>query len=44
MEGVPKSQGFDVVLVVIEKLTKFAHFLPLKHPYTAHQVAQLFFD
>lgn len=44
MEGLPSSQGYEVILVVINKFTKFAHFLPLKHPYTALQVAQLFFD
>ena len=44
IEGLPKSQGFSVILVVVDRLTKFAHFLPVKHPYTAATIAQLFMD
>jgi hypothetical protein len=29
--------------VVIEKFTKYAHFLPLFHPYTALSIAQIYF-
>ncbi|KAL5759632.1 hypothetical protein ACOSQ2_018470 [Xanthoceras sorbifolium] len=44
IEGLPRSAGKDTILVVIDRLTKYAHFLALTHPYTAPQVAQLFLD
>ncbi|WVZ77328.1 LOW QUALITY PROTEIN: hypothetical protein U9M48_025207 [Paspalum notatum var. saurae] len=42
IEGLPKSKNHDTILVVVDKLTKYAHFLPLTHPYTAFTVAQVF--
>jgi hypothetical protein len=44
IEGLPKSRGNNVILVVVNRLTKYAHFLPLAHPYSAQKVADLFID
>ena len=42
MKGFPKSQGFEVILVVVDWLTKYAHFVPVSHPYTAAMIASLY--
>lgn len=44
IEGLPMSQGKTAIMVVVDRYSKFAHFVPLQHPFTAPKVAQLFFD
>lgn len=44
VEGLSKSEGYDTIMVVVDRFTKFAHFVPLRHPFTATQVAKVFWD
>ncbi|PNY04175.1 hypothetical protein L195_g000590 [Trifolium pratense] len=40
--GLPKVGGVDTIMVVVDRLTKYAHFIPVNHPYTAKSIAELF--
>ena len=42
--GLPKSGNKSVIMVVMDFLSKYAHFCALQHPFTASTVAQLFMD
>lgn len=42
IEGLPKSNVMDIILVVVDRLSKYAHFIPLKDPFNARLVAELF--
>jgi hypothetical protein len=44
VEGLPKSNGKEVILVVVNRLTKYSHFIPLSHPYTVNSVITAFVD
>lgn len=40
----PKSKGKQILMVVVDKPSKYAHFVALSHPYIAQSVAQTFID
>jgi hypothetical protein len=44
IEGLPQSGSFNAILVVVDKFSKFSHFLPLRHPFTAASIAKVFVD
>ena len=43
MEALPRVNGKSVILSVVDHFSKYCHFIPMAHPYTAESVAQLFF-
>ena len=43
--GLPRTQkGYDSIWVIVDRLTKSAHFLPVRSTYSAAQYARLFLD
>ncbi|WVZ88944.1 hypothetical protein U9M48_035411 [Paspalum notatum var. saurae] len=41
--GLPKTQsGFDSIWVIVDRLSKVAHFIPVKERYTGQDLAELF--
>ena len=44
IEGLPTSFGYQVILVVVDRLSKLGYFVARKHPYIAVQVAQAYLD
>jgi len=44
IEGLPQSGRKNTIFVVVDRLSKSAHFLALAHPYTAKMVAEKFVE
>jgi hypothetical protein len=42
--GLPKSEGKSVIMVIVDRLTKYAHFFALSHPFKASTVATTFME
>jgi hypothetical protein len=44
VEGFPRINGKSVIITVVDRFCKYAHFILIRHPYAATTVAQTFFD
>lgn len=42
IKGLAPSRGSTIVLVVVDRFTKYGHFISLSHPYTTSKVAQIY--
>ena len=42
--GLTKSKGHNDIMVVVDCLTKYAHFIALSHPFTTSKVENVFLE
>jgi hypothetical protein len=42
--GLPKSEGKSVIMVIVDRMTKYAHFCALSHPLKASTVSTTFME
>jgi hypothetical protein len=42
--GLPNSEGKSVIMVIVDRLTKYAHFFALSHPFKSSTVATTFIE
>jgi hypothetical protein len=43
MVSLPPLRGFDAIMVVVDRFSKMAHFIPIKESATAQETKRLFF-
>jgi hypothetical protein len=44
VQGLPKYEGYNAIPMVMDRLTKAAHFIAIRHLYTAPGIARIFLD
>ena len=40
----PKSNGYNTICVIVDRLTKRAHFIPINNQFSSKDMAQLLYD
>lgn len=41
IEGLSNSNGYTIIMVVVDRLSKYVHFVHVSHPYTSSKITQL---
>ena len=44
IEALPRVRGKSIILTVVDRFSKYTHFIPLAHSYSVETVAQAFFS
>lgn len=44
IEGLLNSNGKNPILVVIDRLSKYAHFIGISHPFSAKKITEVYVD
>lgn len=44
IEGLPLSKSYSVIIVIVDRLSKYSHFILITHPYTATITTRAFMD
>lgn len=44
MDALPRVHGKSVILTVVDRFSKYTHFIPLGHPYSAATITIAFFQ
>lgn len=44
IEALPNSEGKSVIWVIVNRMTKYSHFIALKHPYTTESLAEIYLN
>ncbi|KAF0902701.1 hypothetical protein E2562_018325 [Oryza meyeriana var. granulata] len=44
IEALPRVGGKSVILTIVDRFSKYCHFIPLAHPYSTESVEQAFFS
>lgn len=42
IEGLLSVHGRNAILMVVDRLSKYEHFIPIKHPYSTSKIAKIF--
>nr|GEV27144.1 transposon Ty3-G Gag-Pol polyprotein [Tanacetum cinerariifolium] len=42
IEGLPPSNGFTTIMLVVDRLSKYAHFVLIRHPFTTTTISKEF--